>query len=83
MIWFFGTHNIYELPELIKELETPAEDGSRKRICAIRDKAVPEKDFNIIRSHGVNAWLPIMEGCNNFAHIALFHTQEGASAAVL
>ncbi len=62
----FGTHNIYELPELIKELETPAEDGSRKRICAIRDKAVPEKDFNIIRSHGVNAWLPIMEGCNNF-----------------
>ncbi len=62
----FGTHNIYELPKLIEELETPAADGSRKRICAIRDKAVPEKDFNIIRSKGINAWLPIMEGCNNF-----------------
>ncbi len=62
----FGTHNIYELPELIKELETPDLDGSRKRICAIRDKAVPEKEFNIIRSKGINAWLPIMEGCNNF-----------------
>lgn len=62
----FGTHNIYELPELIKELETPAPDGLRKRICAIRDKAVAEKEFNIIRSKGINAWLPIMEGCNNF-----------------
>ncbi len=62
----FGTHNIYELPELIKELETQNPDGSRKRICAIRDKAVPEIEFNIIRSKGINAWLPIMEGCNNF-----------------
>lgn len=62
----FGTHNIYELPELIRELEKENKDGSRKRICAIRDKAVPEKEFNIIRSKGINAWLPIMEGCNNF-----------------
>lgn len=53
----FGTHNIYELPELIK---------SDEKICAIRDTAVPEKEFNIIRSKGINAWLPIMEGCNNF-----------------
>lgn len=62
----FGTHNIYELPDLIKELNTENPDGTRKRICAIRDKAVPEADFNIIRSKGINAWLPIMEGCNNF-----------------
>lgn len=62
----FGTHNIYELPDLIQELNTPNIDGTRKRICAIRDKAVPEKEFNIIRSKGINAWLPIMEGCNNF-----------------
>ncbi len=62
----FGTHNIYELPELIKELEKPVPDGERIRICAIRDKAVEEKEFNIIRSKGINAWLPIMEGCNNF-----------------
>lgn len=53
----FGTHNIYELPELLNQ---------QGRICAIRNKAVDEKEFNIIRNKNINAWLPIMEGCNNF-----------------
>ncbi len=53
----FGTHNIYELPELLKQ------EG---RICAITNKPVKEKEYNIIRTKGINAWLPIMEGCNNF-----------------
>ena len=53
----FGTHNIYELPELLKQ------EG---RICAITNKPVEEKEYNIIRIKGINAWLPIMEGCNNF-----------------
>ena len=53
----FGTHNIYELPNLLKE------EG---RICAITNKPVKEKEYNIIRTKGINAWLPIMEGCNNF-----------------
>lgn len=53
----FGTHNIYELPTL---LETEG------RLCAIRKQAVDEKEFNIIRNKNINAWLPIMEGCNNF-----------------
>lgn len=53
----FGTHNIYELPNLLKE------EG---RICAITNKPVEEKEYNIIRTKSINAWLPIMEGCNNF-----------------
>lgn len=53
----FGTQNIYELPTLLK---------SKERICAIRQKAVEESDYGFIRAKGVNAWLPIMEGCNNF-----------------
>lgn len=53
----FGTHNIYELPEILNK------EG---RICAVRTKAVEEKEFNIIRNKNINAWLPIMEGCNNF-----------------
>lgn len=53
----FGTHNIYELPNLINK------EG---RMCAIRKEAVEEKEFNIIRQKNINAWLPIMEGCNNF-----------------
>ena len=53
----FGTHNIYELPELINQ------EG---RVCAIRDKAVDEAEYKIIRAKSLNAWLPIIEGCNNF-----------------
>lgn len=53
----FGTHNIYELPRLLEH------DG---RLCAVKKEAVEEKEFNIIRNKNINAWLPIMEGCNNF-----------------
>ncbi len=55
----FGTRNIYELPKLLKEIED-------KRLCALDDMPIVENDYNIIRDKSVNAWLPIMEGCNNF-----------------
>lgn len=58
----FGTHNIYELPELINKIE------NGEKICAITNKPVVrnQNDFNIIRKESVNAWIPIIEGCNNF-----------------
>lgn len=57
----FGTHNIYELPDLIKKIE------SGEKICAIKDNAIKENtDFCIIRDKSFNAWVPIIEGCNNF-----------------
>ena len=57
----FGTHNIYELPDLIKKIE------SGEKICAIKDSAIKENtDFCIIRNKSFNAWVPIIEGCNNF-----------------
>ncbi len=58
----FGTHNIYELPELIKRIEND------EKVCAITTKPVikDQNDFKIIRNASVNAWIPIIEGCNNF-----------------
>ncbi len=58
----FGTHNIYELPDLIKKIE------NNEKVCAITNKPVikNQNDFNIIRKESVNAWIPIIEGCNNF-----------------
>ena len=58
----FGTHNIYELPELIKRIEND------EKICAITNTPVVcnQNDFNIIRKESINAWIPIIEGCNNF-----------------
>ncbi len=58
----FGTHNIYELPQIISRIE------NNEKICAITNKAYEcnQNDFKIIRKDSVNAWIPIIEGCNNF-----------------
>ena len=59
----FGTHNIYELPSLIKRIE------NNEKVCAITNNPVVcnQNDFKIIRKQdSVNAWIPIIEGCNNF-----------------
>ena len=55
----FGTQNIFELPKLLKEIED-------KRFCATDNKPLEEHDYKIERNQSINAWLPIMEGCNNF-----------------
>lgn len=56
----FGTHNIYQLPELIKKVE------NGEKVCAAGEIPVPESNFEIKRAKSVNAWIPIIEGCNNF-----------------
>ena len=55
----FGTRNIYELPKLLDIVED-------KRFCATEDVELVEHDYDIKRDKSINAWLPIMEGCNNF-----------------
>lgn len=55
----FGTRNIQELPNLLREIET-------KKVCATSDNPIVENDYKIERTKSINAWLPIMEGCNNF-----------------
>ena len=58
----FGTHNLYELPELIKRIEND------EKVCAITETPykTDETKYPIIRKSGYNAWIPIIEGCNNF-----------------
>ncbi len=62
----FGTNNVYELPHLIERI------NAGERVCATSEtpkKFVDGEDenrFEIKRSKSFNAWIPIMEGCNNF-----------------
>lgn len=58
----FGTHNIYELPKLIQRIE------AGEQVCAITDTAykTDESQYKIERKGSLNAWIPIIEGCNNF-----------------
>ena len=55
-----GTQRLYELPNLVKRIE------NGERIVSIDEKPYEESDIQINRVKGVNAWVPIMEGCNNF-----------------
>ncbi len=54
-----GTRNIPKLPKLLEEIKD-------KRICAVDDNPIEENNYNIKRDDSISAWLPIMEGCDNF-----------------
>ena len=62
----FGTNNVYELPELIKRI------NEGERVCAANETpkkftdGEEEAKYEIKRAKSLNAWIPIMEGCNNF-----------------
>ncbi len=55
-----GTQRVYELPELIKRIE------AGERLVSVEEVPYPEQEIKINRVKSVNAWIPIMEGCNNF-----------------
>ena len=57
----FGTHNIEELPELIKQL------SEKDKVCSIlKTPYESEETFYSRREEGLSAWLPIIEGCDYF-----------------
>ena len=62
----FGTTNVYELPDLIKRI------NEGERVCATNETpkkftdGEEEAKYEIKRAKSLNAWIPIMEGCNNF-----------------
>ncbi|MBI3990709.1 MAG: tRNA (N6-isopentenyl adenosine(37)-C2)-methylthiotransferase MiaB [Candidatus Omnitrophica bacterium] len=61
-----GTNNIYELPELLKAAADKGNNGNGKIVAAGRISRPVERDFPVVRKKGINAWVSIMEGCDNF-----------------
>lgn len=58
----FGTHNIYQLPSLIKDVIT-----SNQRICNIlSNQGDIQEDLPSCRASTFKAWVNIMYGCNKF-----------------
>jgi len=55
-----GTQRVYELPSLVKRIE------AGERIVSVDEVQFEESEIDIKRVKSVNAWVPIMEGCNNF-----------------
>jgi len=58
----FGTHNIYELPNLLERTKT------EENVCSIMKTpyVTDESQFKPLRKGGFNAWIPIIEGCDYF-----------------
>lgn len=62
----FGTNNVYELPDLIRRI------NEGERVCATNETpkkftdGEQEAKYDIKRAKSLNAWIPIMEGCDNF-----------------
>ena len=58
----FGTHAVYRLPELLFKALT-----GKKRVFELpnSDGAIAE-GIPVLRDDDKKAWIPIMEGCNNF-----------------
>ncbi len=57
----FGTHNIEEIPELLKQLD------NQEKVCSIlKTPYNTEEKFYSKRTEGISAWLPIIEGCDYF-----------------
>ena len=58
----FGTHNINELAELIKKLE------SQEKICSVLKSEFfsKEHDLHVKRKDQISAWVPVIEGCDYF-----------------
>jgi tRNA-2-methylthio-N6-dimethylallyladenosine synthase len=58
----FGTHNIHQLPELIKEFY-----NSQKAVFNVWESEGPiVESLPSVRKSGVSAFINIMYGCNNF-----------------
>lgn len=57
----FGTHNIEELPQLIKQLSE-----EKKVFSILKTPYHTEETFYSRRKEGLSAWLPIIEGCDYF-----------------
>lgn len=59
----FGTHNLHRLAELLNDCIK-----EKKRIIEVwgENSEIPPENAPFMRSSGVNAWINIMYGCNNY-----------------
>ncbi|MCX7769474.1 MAG: tRNA (N6-isopentenyl adenosine(37)-C2)-methylthiotransferase MiaB [Proteobacteria bacterium] len=57
----FGPYQINKLPELLSRVKS-----LKKPVIALDDEACFQRDVNALVYPGVRAFIPIMQGCNNF-----------------
>ncbi len=61
----FGPHHINYLPGFIERAR------KNEKVVEIDDKNLIERDYRILKTEGVRAMIPIMQGCNNFCSFCI------------
>ena len=73
----FGTHNIYELPHIIKNrLKTG------KSICSVRENGFDSDLFKVKRGEKFKAYVPISIGCDNFCSYCIVPFVRGSEKSI-
>ncbi len=73
----FGTHNIPELPELIKKRIL-----TNRSICSIKDNGFDPDLFKVKREYNFKAFVPITIGCNNYCSYCIVPFVRGREKSV-
>ncbi len=73
----FGTHNIPELPELIKKSIL-----TNRSICSIKDNGFDPDLFKVKREYNFKAFVPITIGCNNYCSYCIVPFVRGREKSV-
>ncbi|MEW6031445.1 MAG: tRNA (N6-isopentenyl adenosine(37)-C2)-methylthiotransferase MiaB [Bacillota bacterium] len=61
-----GTHNLYRLPELVKEARARREAGGGPLVEVWPEHVEVREGLPVRRERGVRAWVTIMYGCDSF-----------------
>ncbi len=73
----FGTHNIAELPDLIKR-----KIAGGKSICSVRDDGYDPDIFKVKREYDFKAYVPITIGCDNYCSYCIVPFVRGKERSI-
>ena len=73
----FGTHNIPELPELIKKRIL-----TNRSICSIKDNGVDPDLFKVKREYNFKAFVQVIIGCDNYCSYCIVPFVRGREKSV-